>query len=387
MTINNKQFSAETLAEMLYENSIDRVMAINTDWNIIAWNRTTETVTGIKKSTVMNKPLLNVFPAVAADEEWLQALNRSFDGLTTFLPSRPGSANRHYYENHFIPLKNDDGEVFGTMNVMHDVAHRVKDELQLEKLGTKLTDQYLQLQKANAEIITFANITGNDIKEPLKKAYTSLEVVTRTDGPHLSDTSKAALRRVQSSLNRVNLLLDDILSLANAGAMGREFTQVKLDIVLAEAMEILKEKITEKQAIIKSEQLPVIYGNAQMIQYLFINLLDNALKFQPEGNIPVINITASHITGNTRPGITTGQEKHYVCIYFADNGIGFKDNEAEKIFNIFERLHPRNRFGGSGIGLTICQKIAEAHGGFMEAKSHEGEGSTFSCILGERGDY
>lgn len=387
MTINNKPFSNEVLAEMLYDRSIDRVIAINTDWEIIAWNKTTEIITGIKRNTVFNKPLLDVFPGLGADNEWLQAVDKCFQGLITFLPSKPGAANRHYYENHFIPLKDDDGAVFGVMNIMHDVAHRVKEELQLEKLSSRLTNQYLQLQKANAELVTFTNITGNDIKEPLKKAYSSLETVARADGPLLSDTSKAALRRVQSSLNRVNLLLEDILALANANTNGRQFTQVKLDIVLAEAVEILHEKIAEKQARIEAEKLPVIYGNAQMMQYLFVNLLDNALKFQPEGNVPVINITARHITGNTRPGVVTGQEKKYVCIYFKDNGIGFKDSEAEQIFNMFERLHPRNRYGGSGIGLTICQKIAEAHGGYMEAKGQEGMGSTFTCVIGERGDY
>lgn len=379
----NKQpiTTLETLARMLIDSSIDRVSAIDKQWSIIAWNKTAEHITGIKKEDILNKPLLEVFPEIETDEELKNAINTAMNGYKTFLPSKAGSFNRHYYENHFIPLKDNNGDVLGVMNLMHDVANRITAERQLERLNFTLTEQYRQLEKVNAELATFTNITGNELKDPIKKVYTSLEMIARNDGHRLSDTSKAALRRMQSSVNRMNLLLEDILALAAASSFTRDFTEVDLNLVLSEALEALRDKIQEKQARIEASKLPVIQGSKQMLHYLFINLLDNAIKFQPDDNIPVVTINVEHVTGNTTPGSITGYEKKYVCLHFTDNGIGFNQDDAGKIFMMFERLNPRQKFGGSGIGLTISAKIAEAHGGYIEAKSEPGKGATFTCCI------
>lgn len=370
-----------TLAEMLNDSSIDRVLAIDNEWRIIAWNKTSEQTTGIKKQDILGRPLLEVFPEIEEDEELTSAIAAGMNGFKTFLAAKAGAFNRHYYENHFIPLKDDNGQVLGVMNIMHDVARMLKTEQQQEKLNIALAEQYGQLEKTNAELATFTSITGNELKDPIKKVYTALEMIARNDGPKLSDTSKAALRRMQSSINRINLLLDDILALATASSFTRDFTQVDLNIVLGEALKALHDKINEKQARIEVANLPVIQGSKQMLTYLFINLLDNAIKFQPEGNIPVITITIDYVTGNTVPGIITGLEKKFICVHFTDNGIGFKQSDADKIFIMFEKLHPRQKFGGSGIGLTISQKIAEAHGGYIEAKSNGVNGAIFTCCF------
>lgn len=377
--MENRTTTSESLAELLNDCSIDRVSAIDNQWNIIAWNSTAERVTGVKREMVLHHPLLEVFPEIAEDAELLQAIHTAMNGMAAFAGAKKGAFNRHYYENHFIPLRNRQGVVFGVMNIMHDVAHRIKAERQLKQLNEKLTEQYRQLEKANSELVTFTGITGNELKEPIRRMYTSLEMIAKTDGRVLSDTSKAALRRMQSSISRINFLLDDILALSKAGSLSAEFSPINLNTVLEDALAELKEKIQAKQARITTDQLPVIQGSRQMLQYLFVNLIDNALKFQPENNIPVVHISVMYQDSGADSG--TGPEKNYVCLYFKDNGIGFPESETEKAFTMFERLHPRRRYPGSGVGLAMCRKIAEAHGGYITVSSMPGAGATFTCCL------
>jgi PAS domain S-box-containing protein len=178
------------ITEMLIDSSIDRVMAIDLNWNIIAWNHTSEMISGVSKKNVIGKNLTELFPQILDDPEMMAAIEIAYKGRKSFLPSLTNSFNRHYTENHFIPLKNKQGNIIGVMNIIHDVAHRIKVEKQLQKLNTALEKKYNQLEKANNELGTFIYITSRDIKEPLKHVYTSLELLIKKEGGTLSNLSK-----------------------------------------------------------------------------------------------------------------------------------------------------------------------------------------------------
>ena len=368
------------LAEKLNDASIDRLTAINTDWEIISWNKTTEIVTGIKREAVLGKRLVEIFPQLQEDTEMMHAYTLAFQGKKTFLPAKPETFNRSFYENHFIPLLDDDKEIIGVMNIMHDVSDRIKAERMLEQLHHALKERYQLLEKANAEMATFTAITGNDLKEPIKKVYTTLEMIMVQDGARLSNSSKAGLRRIQGSLNRVKLLLDDILSLSSLNSFNTTYTAVNLQELIDNVVASLDKKIKEKNAVIRFGNLPSITGSQEMLYSLFYNLVDNALKFQPANNIPVIEITSSIVIDKENEG-NVPFEKQLLCIGVTDNGIGFNQADADKLFNIFVRLHPRDEYRGSGTGLTICQKIANAHGGYITAEGKPGNGATFRCYL------
>lgn len=378
--MNLKQTSSD-LAEMLNDASIDRIMAIDTNWQIIAWNGISEKITGIHKQALIGKQLFEAFPELEQDKEMVNAWNMAMQGYKSFLASAAGMFNRHYYENHFIPLTNENGEMVGVMNLMHDVSHRIKAERQLQKLNEELEYRYNQLQSATNDLAVFTSITGEKLKEPIRHIYLSLEFLIKNEAAKLSDGSKATLRRMQASLSRINLLLDDILALSAYNNLSQEFIDVDLQAVLEHTKKILQSKISEKQAVIESEPLPVICGSLQMLHYLFCNIIDNALKFQDEGNVPHINISSEVVSLNEYEGKVHKEPRQFLRIAFADNGIGFDMTDAKRIFNMFERLHPQKKFRGSGIGLTISQKIAEAHHGFIEAESEPGKGSTFHCYL------
>ena len=126
------------ITEMLIDSSIDRVMAIDLNWNIIAWNHTSEMASGIDRQNVIGKKLTDLFPQILNDQEMMEAIVMAFKGRKSFLPSVTNSFNRHYSENHFIPLKDQHEQVIGVMNIIHDVAHRIKVEKQLQKLNMAL---------------------------------------------------------------------------------------------------------------------------------------------------------------------------------------------------------------------------------------------------------
>lgn len=370
----------DSIADMLNDCSIDRVMAIDLNWNIISWNSTSELLSGITKTEVLGKNLLQIFPQIQKDKETMAAIHAALEGKKSFLPANSNSFNRNYSENHFIPLKDQGGRVIGVMNIIHDVAHRLKVEKQLQKLNNELQKRYHQLEKANNELARFTYITSRDIKEPLKHVYTSLELLVKKEGPSLSNMSKGNLRRMQGSLNKMNLLLDDIVTVSSISSNNETAELVDLNTVLADAAITLKSKLDEKLAVIESDHLPVITGFKKMLDYLFVNIIDNAVKFQPENTIPKVRISATTETGEQSGINELAPDTEYVHLSFTDNGIGFNQSDAERIFGLFERLHDR-KYHGSGTGLTICRKIAEAHDGLIFGDSTEGNGATFHCYL------
>jgi PAS domain S-box-containing protein len=369
------------LYEMLNDSSIDRVMAIDQQWCVIAWNKTSTDVTGINKDDIVGRPLLEVFPALQEDQEMIKAIQLAMQGNKTFLPARDGLLNRQYYENHFIPLKDNGGGVKGVMNIMHDVAHREKAENKLKELNAALDQKYRQLETVSTEMATFTYITSNEIKKPLRNVYTSFELLVRSEGNSLSNGSKANIRRMQASLNRMNLLLDDIWALAHINSFQQVRQQVDLNEVLRNALNKLQNKITEKQAVIQADQLITIPGFKEMLETFFVNLIDNSLKFKEPATPPRISITSQLVQPDALPAGFKYKNKPMLLLSIADNGIGFDPVHTDRIFIMFEKLHLPNEYHGSGMGLTIAKKITDAHDGFITAISKPGQGTTIQSYF------
>lgn len=361
---------SSSLADMLNDCSIDRLMAIDSDWRIIAWNKTSELLSGVSKKEVIGQPLLAVFPLLATDEEIMSAIQAAFDGRKSFVPAHKDLFNRHFYENHFIPLRDEQNKLIGVMNIMHDVAHREKAEQQLQNLNLALEKKYRQLERAADEQATFTYVTSHNIKEPLRLVYSSLELLIRAEAKQFSDGGKANVRRIQASLNRMNLMLDDILNLSRINTFQQSETQVNLNEIVAQVKEALQAKLQEKEAVIEVGILPDIHGYKDMLHFLLLNLIDNAIKFQYQNHQPLVTITCEEITS----------PELYTRLTVTDNGIGFEASEATNIFTMFEKLNG-NQYVGSGTGLAICRKIMDAHNGYIEATATLGQGATFHCYF------
>lgn len=241
----------------------------------------------------------------------------------------------------------------------------------LESTNAELERRAQELTRSNAELDQFASIASHDLQEPLRKVRTYAERVRELDGEHLSEQGLTYLQRANASAERMQQLIEDLLRFSRVATQGRAFAPVDLGKVTHGVLDDLDEEVRRAGAVVTVGPLPVIRADAVQMRQLMQNLLSNALKFRREGITPAVDVSAS-------------TEEDWVKIIVHDNGIGFDPQYAGRIFRVFERLHGRGAYPGTGIGLALCRKIAERHGGTVTAQSTLGEGSTFTVTLQTR---
>lgn len=289
------------------------------------------------------------------------------------------------------PMHDHEGQVTGAMNVLIDItelktaehALRASEEL-LEKRVHERTAEIksanYNLQRSNAELEQFAYIASHDLQEPLRKIRTFTEMLESNLGS-ISTKSKNYLDKIAASATRMRGLIKDVLHYSRLIAPADTFTHVDLNKIIWQVVDDFELLINEKNAKINVQQLPVIEANPLQINQLFSNLISNALKFNAKDE-PVISISTT-LLDNTKDELPEGLNPSlaYCLLEFKDNGIGFDQQYADQIFTIFQRLHTKHEYAGTGIGLALCKKIVLNHHGSITAHSVTGEGATFHIIL------
>lgn len=248
---------------------------------------------------------------------------------------------------------------------------------ELEDLNARLLESERELARSNKELEEFAYVASHDLQEPLRKIISFGDRLQTMLEKSLDDESRDYLKRMQDASQRMRAMIDALLNLSRVGRRERNISAVDL--------RKLTEEIVSDMTLCKSggkveiTELPTIYGDPIELRQLLINLLNNALKFRKEGVDPVVRVFSEQPPENGRKN--DGMHR----IYVQDNGIGFDDEHSEKIFTIFQKLHGRTKYEGSGIGLAICRKIAQSYGGNITAKSTPGSGATFIVTLPANG--
>lgn len=368
-------------AECMTHASIDGMVALDITGKIVAWNKTVASWTGFPFEEVAGRDFLAVFPDAAKHSRLQNALQQALQGYKSFLHSKGDFCIPGYYETHIVPMQAAGTEdVKGILVILHDVAHRVKTENQLKALNEQLLRQNAALQQANEELAAFAKIAAHDLKEPLRKIYTFAELIMMRESAKLSKDGRANFRRIQKSVQRMGLLTDDLV---NFSEMSRSvpFEPVDLSALLGKELLFYQEEIARTEAIMQVERLPVISGNPTALQQMLRQLLSNAFKFRRPDVAPHIRISCKMVDYAAALPLELPGGQPYCCITVTDNGIGFDPGFKSRIFELFQRLHPEGTYPGSGMGLAIVRKAAHLHGGFVEAESVPGEGSTFCCFL------
>ncbi|MEM6263296.1 MAG: PAS domain S-box protein [Bacteroidota bacterium] len=257
--------------------------------------------------------------------------------------------------------------------IVHDLTHQKQSEERLRRYAA-------DLERSNRELQDFAYISSHDLQEPLRKIQAFGSRIQSKEADKLSDQGQEYLSRMLNASRRMSRLINDLLGFSRLSTKALPFEQVDLNKILKEVISDLEIRIERTQAIVEVGDLPVVEADPTQMRQLFQNLIANALKFHKEGERPRVEVSGRFLNGHS-PDATPGD--HILEVRVKDNGIGFDVKYLDRIFKIFQRLEGR-KYEGSGMGLAICKKITNRHGGDITAESANGKGTTFVVTLSRR---
>ena len=267
-----------------------------------------------------------------------------------------------YWVNTTIaPFLDEQGKPYQYVSIRYEITQRKNAEEQLKVMVERL-------ERSNRELQDFASIAAHDLQEPLRKIQTFGDRLKSKVLSELSEEANDYLNRMLSSAGRMRRLIDDLLTYSRVTSKGDPFLKTDLNEVLKEVLSDLEVRIEQCQGKIVAHPLPQIDADPSQMRQLFQNLIANGLKFHREKVSPVITISA--------------KIRDDLCeLSFQDNGIGFDEKYLDRIITIFQRLHGRQEYEGTGVGLAVCRRIVERHRGMLTAKSVLEEGSQFLITL------
>lgn len=263
-----------------------------------------------------------------------------------------------------------------------DLEKRVEERTrELQQAIEKLSSFAARLENSNRELQDFAYVASHDLQEPLRKVQAFGDRLKQKYGEVIGVDGKDFLERMQSAARRMQNLIDDLLSFSRVTTKASPFKQVDLNKIAQEVMSDLEVRIQQTGGQIQAGVLPVIEADSVQMRQLLQNLIGNALKFHKPDGKPMVTISARILAPNEMPAAGLPRSGPMCELSITDNGIGFDEKYLDRIFAVFQRLHSRAAYEGTGIGLAICRKIAERHGGTITARSKEGEGASFIVTM------
>lgn len=256
----------------------------------------------------------------------------------------------------------------------HEVTALKKLQIQLEKTIGELTT-------TNSRLSEFTHIASHDLKEPLRKIIMYSNMLEERYGDKMELNQVSTLQKIQQTSYRMQTLINDLLMYSQVSARAIETEQVDLYALMQQIAGDLEATISEKQAEVEISDLPVVMGDRTQLQQMFQNLLSNALKFHKKEDVPRVTVSSTIVNAPKNRSVSA---RRYWCIVVKDEGIGFDPSASKKIYQLFQRLHSRSDYEGTGIGLAIVSKVVENHEGYIETESMLNEGSVFRVYLPQK---
>jgi hypothetical protein len=284
-----------------------------------------------------------------------------------------------------VPQYNEEGQIemwVGSSTDMHE--HKVftdELELQVEERTQELKNSNEALINSNTELAQFAYVASHDLQEPLRKIQTFATMVAELEKTRLSEKGTEILQRLRSTAERMQQLVLDLLSYSRVNKMDNHFARTDLGYLVNTILQQLEDGIEQRKIQVQLDHLPVIWAIPFQMEQLFTNLLSNAIKFSDPSKNPVIQIRYKRWEPGNIAEAELNANWAYHQIDVEDNGIGFDNSYRDKIFQVFQRLHGKESFPGTGIGLAICKKIVDNHQGYISAQGETGKGAGFRIYL------
>jgi PAS domain S-box-containing protein len=358
------------------------ILLLSKEGYIENWNRGAEKIKGYKAEEIIGKHFRIFYTAAdqqsGLPEKLIQKAAR--EGKATHEGWRARKNGEVFWGYIVITaLKDENNEIFGFSKVTRDLTEKRETDLKLQRFAENLQIKNRALEQMNKELESFTYVASHDLQEPLRKIKTFANFILSNDRDNFSATSLDYFNRVLSATDRMQNLIESLLQLSRISSTEPVFEESNLNQVLEESRKDLQETILEKHATIESDQLPTLLVNPLQIQQVFYNILGNSLKYTSNGKPVHIRITAEKLDNFKIENIKDSKESWRISIQ--DNGIGFEQQYAKRIFEPFQRLHGKLEYPGTGIGLAICKKIVQYHGGSIEASGIPGQGARFDIFL------
>jgi len=352
------------------------IVALDMERKVKLWNPAAERLFGWTEPEVMGR-LLPTIPEedlpnqLALREQFLRSEGTSaFPNLETRRVRKDGLIIQ--VSSSFAPLRDTQGAIIGTIGIIADITERKRAE-------EKLKIYAAQLERNNRELQDFAYVASHDLQEPLRKILAFGDRLKAKCGEALSEQGRDYLDRMQQAAGRMQTLINDLLSFSRVTTRAQPFSRVDLAEVAQGVLSDLETRVEQTGGRVEVSHLPVIDADPTQMRQLLQNLIGNALKFHRPDEAPLVKVSGQLLNG--RHAADQASDAGLYQILVEDNGIGFDEKYLDRIFTVFQRLHGRTSYEGTGIGLAICRKIAERHRGSITAKSTPGQGATFIVTL------
>ncbi len=362
----------------ILESSLDPIITIDHEGVITEFNRAAEQTFGHRRDRVLGtRPSEILFPP-SKSAGFRNRIDR-------YLNANEGSLLGRRIE---VTAVRANGETFPAemaMTISQEeglpvMTFFVRDISQRKKAEQDQARHAAELERSNRELEQFAYAASHDLQEPLRKIHTLANRIGRRSGELLADGDRDHLARIDGAARRMQVLIDALLDLSRVTTKERNFVPVDLAKIAGDVVSDLELPIEAAGATVQLGKLPTIQADPVQMRQLFQNLIGNALKFRRPGERLIVKVHGRLMAsiGDRRDG-SAPEKKCRIIV--EDNGIGFEEKHAEQIFGVFQRLHPRGVYEGTGVGLAICRKIAQRHGGSITACGKPSVGSSFNIVL------
>jgi len=387
-TLKNKHAELQEIENryhlMVNEVQDYAIILLNKKGVIQNWNKGAEQIKGYHEEEIVGKSFSVFYPKEDQENHLPQQLLEEArkSGRATHEGWRVRKDGTKFWGSVVITaLHNKNNDIVGFTKVTRDLTDKKNAEELDQQHRKNIEDKNAELQTINQELASFNHIASHDLQEPLRKIQTFISKIQEDDIDRISEKGKEYFSRVRISANRMQQLISDLLTYSHVNKSDKIFESTDLNSILTVVLEELSPNLEEKKAHVETGDLPTVKVIPFQFEQLFTNIIENSLKYSKPGIHPEISISSSVINGIDIPETKESKYRKYHRITISDNGIGFDPKYASTIFTLFQRLHDKTEYTGTGIGLAICKKIVENHNGIISAESNVNEGSSFHIYI------